>query len=166
MEDARIGDRRVVTIHYTLTNSKGEVVDSSRGDEPLVYLHGASEIVPGLEKQLSGKRAGEKANVTVQPKDGYGERKGKGPQRVPRDAFAGIDEIEVGMAFDTEGDDGQAQTVWIIAVDPDSVLIDINHPLAGETLNFDVEIVSVRKATADELRHGHAHGPHGHGHGH
>ncbi len=166
MEEARIGDKRVVSIHYTLTNSKGEVVDSSRDDEPLVYLHGSGEIVPGLEKQLAGKRAGEKCNVTVAPKDGYGERKGKGAQRVPREAFAGIDEIEVGMAFDTEGDDGHSQTVWIISVDKDSVMIDINHPLAGETLNFDVEVIAVRKATAEELRHGHAHGAHGHGHGH
>jgi len=160
MEDAKIGDKRVVTLHYTLKTSKGEVVDSSVGSEPMTYLHGAGEMVPGFEKNL----AGEKHSFTVAPVDGYGEREGKGPQRVPRAAFEGIGEIEVGMALDTEGDDGHSQTVWITAIDKDAVTIDINHPLAGETLCFEVEVLAVRKATSDEVKHGHAHGAHGHGH--
>jgi FKBP-type peptidyl-prolyl cis-trans isomerase SlyD len=163
-ENERIGAKRVVTLHYTLKNGAGEELDSSVGSEPLTYLHGNGQIVPGLEKALTGKRVGDKANVVVPPADGYGERSGKGPQRVPRAAFSGIDEIEVGMAFDTEGDDGRSQTVWIVAVDKDAVMIDLNHPLAGETLHFDVEVLAVRKATAEELSHGHVHGPGGHHH--
>jgi FKBP-type peptidyl-prolyl cis-trans isomerase SlyD len=163
-EDAKIGEKRVVTLHYTLKSSKGEIVDSSQGSEPLTYLHGIGEMVPGFEKQLAGKRAGEKLSFEVQPADGYGERKGKGPQKVPRAAFEGIGEIEVGMALDTEGDDGRSQTVWIAAIDDSYVTIDINHPLAGETLHFEVEVIAVRKATADEVKHGHAHGAHGHHH--
>lgn len=164
MEDAKIGEKRVVTLHYTLKNSKGEVVDSSAGSEPLTYLHGSGEMVPGFEKNLAGKKAGEKHSFAVAPVDGYGEREGKGPQRVPKAAFEGIGDIEVGMALDTEGDDGHSQTVWIAAIDNDYVTIDINHPLAGETLHFEVEVLSVRKATADEVKHGHVHGPHGHHH--
>lgn len=164
MEDAKIGEKRVVTLHYTLKNSKGEVVDSSAGSDPLTYLHGSGEMVPGFEKSLTGKKAGEKHSFTVAAAEGYGERKGKGPQKVPKAAFEGIGEIEVGMALDTEGDDGHSQTVWIAAIDNDYVTIDINHPLAGETLHFEVEVLAVRKATADEVRHGHVHGPHGHHH--
>jgi FKBP-type peptidyl-prolyl cis-trans isomerase SlyD len=163
-EDAKIGEKRVVTLHYTLKSSKGEIVDSSQGSEPLTYLHGIGEMVPGFEKQLAGKRAGEKLSFEVPPGEGYGERKGKGPQKVPRAAFEGIGEIEVGMALDTEGDDGRSQTVWIAAIDDSYVTIDINHPLAGETLCFEVEVIAVRKATADEVKHGHAHGAHGHHH--
>lgn len=165
MEEAKIGDKRVVTLHYTLKSSKGEVVDSSIGSDPLTYFHGIGEMVPGFEKNLAGKKAGDKHSFTVAPSEGYGERAGKGPQRVPRAAFEGIGEIEVGMALDTEGDDGRSQTVWITAIDKDAVTIDINHPLAGETLHFDVEVLAVRKATAEEVKHGHAHGAHGHGHG-
>lgn len=164
MEDAKIGEKRVVTLHYTLKSSKGEVIDSSVGSDPLTYLHGGGEMVPGFEKALIGKKAGEKHAFTVAPADGYGERKGKGPQRVPKAAFEGIGDIEVGMALDTEGDDGRSQTVWIAAIDNDFVTIDINHPLAGETLHFEVEVLAVRKATPDEMKHGHAHGAHGHHH--
>jgi len=163
-EDAKIGDKRVVTLHYTLKTAKGEVVDSSQGSDPLTYLHGVGEMVPGFEKNLAGKRAGEKLSFVVQAAEGYGERKGKGPQKVPRAAFEGIGEIEVGMALDTEGDDGRSQTVWIAAIDDSYVTIDINHPLAGQALHFDVEVLAVRKATADEVKHGHAHGAHGHHH--
>lgn len=164
MPSTPIGDKRVVTLHYTLTNAAGEELDSSRGDEPLTYLHGAGEIVPGLEARLEGKNAGDSAKLIVPAEEGYGERQGPGAQRVARDAFAGIDEIEVGMAFDTEDEDGELQTVWVVGVEADEVLIDLNHPLAGEELHFDIEILDVRDATAEELHHGHAHGPSGHGH--
>lgn len=164
MEDAKIGEKRVVTLHYTLKDSKGEVVDSSVGSDPLTYLHGGGEMVPGFEKNLAGKKAGDKHSFVVPPAEGYGERKGKGPQRVPKAAFEGIGHIEVGMALDTEGDDGRSQTVWITAIDDKAVTIDINHPLAGESLHFEVEVLSVRKATSDEVKHGHAHGAHGHHH--
>jgi FKBP-type peptidyl-prolyl cis-trans isomerase SlyD len=163
-EDAKIGEKRVVTLHYTLKSSTGEVIDTSAGSEPLTYLHGAGEMVPGFEKSLIGKKAGEKHSFSVPPAEGYGERKGKGPQRVPKAAFEGIGEIEVGMALDTEGDDGRSQTVWIAAIDDDFVTIDINHPLAGETLHFEVEVLAIRKATAEEVKHGHVHGAHGHHH--
>jgi len=165
-QPTKIAEKRVVTLHYTLTNPEGEVLDSSRGDDPLTYLHGAGEIVPGLEKRLEGKAAGESAKLIVPPSEGYGERQGKGPQRVPKQAFVGVEELEPGMAFETEDEHGNAHTVWVSSVEDDVVLIDLDHPLAGVTLHFDVEIVEVRSATAEELRHGHAHGPHGHGHSH
>jgi FKBP-type peptidyl-prolyl cis-trans isomerase SlyD len=100
----------------------------------------------------------------VPAEEGYGERQGPGAQRVSREAFAGVEDIEVGMAFDTEDEDGELQTVWVVGVEEGDVLIDLNHPLAGEELHFDIEILDVRAATADELHHGHAHGPNGHGH--
>jgi FKBP-type peptidyl-prolyl cis-trans isomerase SlyD len=155
---------KVVGFHYTLRNDAGEILDSSNGAEPLHYLHGGGNIVPGLENALHGKSAGESLKVTVAPGDGYGERHEAGVHRVPRDQFPPNVQIEVGMQFGTEGPDGEAVPVWVAAVDADAVTIDFNHPLAGQSLHFDVQLISVRDATDEEKAHGHPHGPGGHHH--
>ena len=150
-------------IHYTLTNDQGEVLDSSSGGEPLAYLHGSGNIIPGLEKALEGKQAGDKLVVKVAPADGYGERNDALIQQVPKRAFQGVAQIQPGMSFTAQSSQGPMQ-VTVTAVAGDMVTVDGNHPLAGETLNFDVEVTEVRKATLEELSHGHVHGPGGHHH--
>ncbi|MCF7971567.1 MAG: peptidylprolyl isomerase [Methylococcaceae bacterium] len=147
----------VVSIHYTLTNKAGEQLDSSIGSEPLTYLHGAGNIIPGLENALADKTVGDKLTVTIEPKDAYGERNEEHIQTVPREMFQGIDNIEVGMQFQADSSNGPA-IVTITAVEGDQVSIDGNHPLAGEQLTFDVEIMDIRPATETEMQHGHIHG--------
>ncbi len=158
-----VGKDRAVEIHYTLTNSKGDIVDSSRNASPLPYLHGHENLVPGLEKALEGKKVGDVIQVSVSPDEGYGERSPALTQSVPRSMFQFDGDIEVGMRFEAEAAHG-IELVTVVAVDDDMVTIDANHPLAGETLNFDVEIMSVRDATAEEMEHGHVHGEGGCGH--
>jgi FKBP-type peptidyl-prolyl cis-trans isomerase SlyD len=157
---------KVVTIHYTLTDDDGDVLDSSRDGEPLDYLHGHGGIVPGLERALDGKGPGDKLKVTIAPKDAYGEVEGPGPRTVPRSAFPDDVELEEGLQFFAPGPKGERIPLWVTAVRADEVEIDTNHPLAGETLHFDVEIMKIRDATKDEIAHGHPHGPDGHGHHH
>ena len=152
-----IGDNLVVSMHYTLTNNAGEVLDSSEGAAPLVYLHGAGNIIPGLERALVGKVPGDKLSVKVAAADGYGEVRDDMLQVVPRAAFQGVDNIEPGMAFQAQGQDGAVQRIVVKSVDGDNVTVDANHPLAGVELNFDVHIVEVRDASEEELAHGHAH---------
>jgi len=147
----------VVSIHYTLTNKAGEQLDSSIGAEPLTYLHGAGNIIPGLENALADKTVGDKLTVTIEPEEAYGERNEEHIQTVPRDMFQGIDNIEVGMQFQADSSNGPA-VVTITAVEGDQVSIDGNHPLAGEQLTFDVEIMDIRSATETEMEHGHIHG--------
>jgi len=159
---ATIAKDQVVSFHYTLTDEQGTVIDKSE-DQPLVYLHGASNIIPGLENALLGKVVGDKLTVTVQPADGYGEYQPEMVQDVPRNLFQGVDNIEVGMQFQAQADDGM-QVVTVKDVTDEVVIVDGNHPLAGQTLNFDVEIVEIRDASAEELQHGHAHGAGGHHH--
>jgi len=156
-------ENSVVSIHYTLTNTRGEVLDSSRGGEPLVYLHGSGNIIPGLEKALAGKQVGDKLQVSVAPGEGYGERDEALVQQVPKRAFQGVPKIEPGMSFHAQSSQGPMQ-VTVTAVLGDMVTVDGNHPLAGETLNFDVEVTEVRKATLEEISHGHVHGAGGHHH--
>lgn len=152
-----IGDRMVVSMHYTLTDNDGNVLDSSRDAEPLSYLHGAGNIIPGLEKALIGKMADDSAQVQVEPAEGYGEKIDELIQTVPRAAFEGVNTLEEGMAFEAQGEGGQVQRVVITSIDGDEITVDGNHPLAGVTLNFDVSIVAVRDATEEEILHGHAH---------
>ncbi|WP_242610224.1 peptidylprolyl isomerase [Fluviicoccus keumensis] len=159
----QIAQNSVVAIAYTLTDEKGTVLDTSAGGEPLVYLHGARDIIPGLENALTGKSIGDKLNVTVAPADGYGEYDAQMVQTVPRQMFAGVDNIEVGMHFQAQTDHG-IQVVTVAAVEPNEITIDGNHPLAGVQLTFDVEVMSIRAATEEELAHGHVHGPDGHHH--
>lgn len=161
----RIDNDHVVTIHYTLTNGQGDVLDSSEGMEPLTYLHGAGNIIPGLENALLGKIQGDTFKVTIQPEDAYGIHHSQLIQVLPREAFGGVDQLEVGMEFTAQGADGEMRRVGITAIDGDNVTIDGNHPLAGEVLNFAVSVELVRVASAEELDHGHVHGPGGHHHG-
>ena len=158
-----IANDTVVRFNYTLTNSDGDVLDKSNG-EPLAYLHGHHNIIPGLEVQMEGKGAGDKFTVTVAPEDAYGEYLAEAVQEVPRANFQGVENIEVGMQFQSQTDDGHVMLVTVKDVNDDVVVVDGNHPLAGVTLTFDVEVVDVREATADEIAHGHAHGVGGHHH--
>ncbi len=152
-----IGDDVVVTIHYTLTDDDGNVIDSSEGAEPLPYLHGASNIIPGLEQALLGKSEGDSLEVRVDPAEGYGEIIPELVQVVDRAAFQGVDFIEPGMNFEAQTPDGQTRNIVVKDVSDDQVTVDGNHPLAGVALNFAVNVVSVRPATAEELSHGHVH---------
>lgn len=158
----QIADDMAVQIHYKVANADGEVVDTSEGDEPLAYIHGQGDIVPGLEQALLGKSAGDRVQVTVSPEEGYGVREEAKVQTVPRDAFEAED-IEPGMRFQAESEEGDV-IVTVTKVSDDEVTIDANHPLAGQTLKFEVEVVSVRPCTEEELAHGHIHGPGGHHH--
>ncbi len=159
----QIAANSVVLFHYTLTNAAGEQLDSSAGQEPLGYLHGAGNIIPGLENALAGKSVGDKLNVTVAPEEAYGTIKDELIQEVDRANFEGIDEIEPGMQFMAQTPWGQ-QPVTVVKVEGDVITLDGNHPLAGETLTFDVEVVEVRAASEEELSHGHVHGDGGHHH--
>ena len=150
-----ITDNTAVSFHYTLTNSAGEALDSSVGSEPLVYLHGAGNIISGLEDALAGKSAGDKFNVTIEPEDAYGEKRAEMVQVVSKSMFGDMP-VEEGMQFHAEVSHGPG-IITVVHIDGDEVTIDGNHPLAGETLTFDVEVMDVREATADELSHGHIH---------
>lgn len=162
-----VAANKVVTFHYTLTNDAGEQIDSSRGGQPLSYLHGAGNIVVGLEKQLTGKTIGDKLDAKVEAGEGYGERDERAVHRVSKAQFPPGMNIEKGMQFGAQGPDGSPVPVWVTGIEGDTVVVDFNHPLAGVRLNFAVEIVALRDATAEELAHGHPHGADGHqGHGH
>ena len=147
----------VVSIHYTLTNKAGEKLDSFIGAEPLSYLHGAGNIIPGLEKALSDSSIGDKLTVTIEAEDAYGERNEAQMQTVAQDMFAGMDKVEVGMQFQADSSNGPA-VVTITEIEGYNITIDGNHPLAGEQLTFDVEVIDIRPATETEIKHGHIHG--------
>jgi FKBP-type peptidyl-prolyl cis-trans isomerase SlyD len=153
----------VVLIHYTLKDDDGKVLDSSDGAEPLAYIQGHGNLVPGLEKALEGKKDGDAVAVTLSPDEGYGTRNEALVQRVPKRSLQGSGEIHKGMQFRAQTDEG-LRVFTVTAVVGDMVALDGNHPLADQTLHFDVEIVSVRAATAEELEHGHVHGAGGHHH--
>ncbi|UXI70372.1 FKBP-type peptidyl-prolyl cis-trans isomerase [Tahibacter amnicola] len=159
----QIADRCVASFHYTLTDAEGRTIDSSAGGDPLSYLHGAGNIVPGLEKQMTGKSAGDKFDVVVSPEEGYGVRHDEWVQVVPRGAFQGVTTIEPGMQFQAHGPQGP-MSVTVVAVTDDNITVDANHPLAGVALHFAIEVVEVREASAEEVTHGHVHGPGGHAH--
>ena len=159
----QIASNCVVLIHYTLTNDAGETLDSSAGREPLAYMHGQGNIIAGLEAALVSRSAGDKLNVRIAPSDGYGDVDPSLVQEVPRSALRGIDDVTVGMRLQTQSARGP-QVVVVTAVSDESVSIDANHPLAGQHLNFAVEITEVRAASAEELAHGHVHGAGGHPH--
>lgn len=160
----QIADKTVVAIDYTLSNDEGEVLDSSEGAQPLAYLHGAANIIPGLEQALTGKSAGDELEVSVEPELAYGEYSLELVATLNRSMFEGVDELLPGMQFHASAPDGGMQIVTIRDVDGDDVTVDGNHPLAGQRLNFKVKVVSVREATGEELEHGHAHGEGGHQH--
>ena len=153
----QVADNTAVSIHYTLTNDQGEVLDTSDGGDALVYLHGSGNIISGLEAALLGKKVGDKFNVRIEPEDAYGVISEDMVQVISKDMFEGVDHIEVGMQFHADVSHGPG-IVTVVNIDGDNVTIDGNHPLAGEALTFDVEIVEVRTATKEELDHGHIHG--------
>ena len=159
----KIAKGKVVSIEYTLRDDNGNVLDSSDGREPLAYLHGNGNLIPGLESQLEGKIANDILKVSVAPADGYGEFDQSQIVTVPRNQFTGINDLAVGMQFTSSGPDGE-RVVTVTKIEKENVTVNGNHPLAGQTLNFDVKIIGVREATAEELSHGHVHGAGGHHH--
>jgi FKBP-type peptidyl-prolyl cis-trans isomerase SlyD len=158
-----IAQDHIVSIHYTLKNDAGDVLDSSSGGEPLTYLHGHGNLIPGLERELTGKKTGDKLQVKIAPSEGYGEYDRALVQRVPRRALKGVPEVRVGMRLQAQSEHG-ARAVTVTQLTGDLVTLDGNHPLAGQNLNFEVEVGEVRAATSEELAHGHAHGPGDHHH--
>ena len=159
-----IKDKSVVGINYVLTNAKGKELDKSDAKSPLVYLHGTQQIVPGLEKELASLNIGDKKNVVVSPEEGYGEVNTKLHIKTERSFFPKDADLKAGMEFSADTGEEKQQHFTIVKIEDDNVFLDGNHPLAGEILHFDVEVVSIRDATADELVHGHAHGEGGHHH--
>jgi FKBP-type peptidyl-prolyl cis-trans isomerase SlyD len=154
----------VVTMHYELKDAAGEVLDSSSGGEPLVFLHGASNIIVGLEEELEGKSVGETVNAIVSPEKGYGMPVDALVQQVPKAAFGDeIDDIKVGMKFQAETEQGPVP-VQVTSIEDDIVTVDGNHPLAGKELHFKCSIAEIRTASAEEIEHGHVHGVGGHAH--
>jgi FKBP-type peptidyl-prolyl cis-trans isomerase SlyD len=159
-----ISQQKVVTFHYKLVDSASdEVIDSSQDGDPMTYLHGASNIIPGLEQALEGKVVGDEFEVTVEPGDAYGEHSEDRVQVVPREAFQEMEKVEPGMMVTAQTDQGQINLL-VTEVDEATVTVDANHPLAGKSLKFSVTVEAVRDASEEELAHGHVHGPDGHDH--
>ncbi len=154
---------KVATIDYTLKNDEGDVLDTSQGGPPLSYLHGARNIIPGLETALEGQSPGDEVNVSVPPEQGYGERNEGLRQQVDRSQFQGVDDLAVGMQFRVPTNQGD-MVVHVAEIEGETVTVDGNHQLAGMTLHFDVTVRDVREATEEEKTHGHVHGPGGHAH--
>ena len=152
-----------VRAHYTGTLDDGTVFDSSRERDPLEFVLGKGMLIPGFEAAVEGREVGETVTVTIAPEDAYGLRVEEAVQKVPREAFAQIPDLAVGMQLHGESPQGPMSVV-VKEITDDGVVVDANHPLAGETLHFAVKVESVRAATESELAHGHAHGGDGHHH--
>lgn len=157
----KVTSNSVVSLDYTLKNNAGVVIDSSKGHSPLVYLHGVGGLIPGLENEIEGMKKGQAKTVVVQPEHGYGEKSDELLYVVPKSGFQGEEEMQVGMQVELDSDNGPA-LAFISKIDGEDITLDLNHPLAGEVLTFDISVVDVREATAEEIEHGHAHGPDGH----
>jgi FKBP-type peptidyl-prolyl cis-trans isomerase SlyD len=153
----QITNNTAVSIHYTLTDDGGKEIDTTAGDEPLVYLHGKGNIIAGLEKALDNKTVGDKFSVRIEAADAYGEFSEDMVQVVSREMFDGVGKLEVGMQFHADVNSGSG-VITVTKIDGNEITIDGNHPMAGQALNFDVEVVGVRLATEDEAAHGHIHG--------
>jgi FKBP-type peptidyl-prolyl cis-trans isomerase SlyD len=162
----KVGKGSVVSVDYELHLGDGKVVDASAPGTPMAYIHGEGQIVPGLERALEGLESGEAKQVVVAPEDGYGEHDARGLQEVPRSAFPADMQPQPGMELVAQGPNGEAVPFVIREVKLESIVIDLNHPLAGKTLHFAVTVRDVRAATEEELQHGHVHGAEGHTHGH
>ena len=158
-----IAPDQIVSIRYTLKNDAGDVLDSSSDGEPLIYLHGHGNLIPGLERELAGKKTGDKLQVKIAPAEGYGEYDKALVQRVPRRTLKGVPNVRVGMRLQAQTEHGP-RAVTVTQLTGDLVTLDGNHPLAGQNLNFEVEVADVRPASAEELSHGHVHGAGGHHH--
>lgn len=152
----QIADKKVASIEYTLRSDEGEVIDSSEGGAPLAYLHGVGNIIPGLEAALVGKQVGDSLEVRIEPEEGYGPVREELVQKVPMEAFSGVDNVAEGMRFEASTASGPISVV-VTEVAGEEVTVDGNHPLAGQPLNFEVAVVEVRDATEEEVEHGHVH---------
>ncbi len=159
----KIAKNKVVGIHYTLTDDQGNTLDSSDGRDPLYYLHGNGNLIPGLEQELENKKKDDALKVTIQPEDAYGKRNDEMVYELDRSKFPNPKEIEPGMTFTSQTNEGDIH-LTVVKIEGDNVTLDANHPLAGQKLTFDVKVVEVRDASAEELEHGHVHGPDGHHH--
>lgn len=159
----QIESNSVVTLHYTLKDNDGNIIDQS-DDGSFLYLHGAMNIIPGLENALTGKAKGDELSVSVAPEEGYGVKEDERIQEVPKEMFEGNEDLQVGAQFHAQGPDGSAVVVTVAEVKEDVVVVDGNHALAGVDLNFEVKVIDVREASEEEISHGHVHGEHGHQH--
>lgn len=153
----QIARHTVASIEYTLTDNEGQVLDTSEGREPLTYIHGEGNLIPGLESALEGQNPGDSLSVTIEPAEAYGDRDERLIQQVPMAAFEGVESVEPGMRFQATDEQGQGRVVTVTEVEGDEVTVDANHPLAGQPLNFEVSVVEVREATSEEIDHGHVH---------
>lgn len=153
----------VVQMHYKLTNGEGMLLDSSEGREPLTYLHGKGMLIPGLENQLEGKTIGDKFKADIKADEAYGQRQNEMIHVVPKTNFKGDGELKAGLQIQIDTDQGKQMAI-VTEVEGENVTVDMNHPLAGMDLSFDVEVMEIRKATDEEISHGHVHGPGGHEH--
>jgi len=154
-----VQNNAVVTMAYALFDADKNEIEANE----FAYLHGHNNIIPGLESALHGLTAGDKKNVTVAPENGYGEFQEELVERVDRSAFPEDQDIEIGMQFQTDTPEGM-RIFTVVEINGDEIVLDGNHPMAGQTLIFDVEIKDIRKATEEEMAHGHVHGAHGHHH--
>lgn len=159
----QITANKVAIITYILKDNDGTLIDQADKESPFAFIQGVGSIIPGLEAALEGKSAGNKINVTIEPDKGYGDRNDAMIQVMSKDMFEGVDEVTPGMQFHAQTAEGMS-VVTVTGVEDDNVTIDGNHPLAGVTLNFDVDVLEVRDPTEEELDHGHVHGPGGHNH--
>jgi len=151
-----IDDRRVVSIHYQLTNGFGELIDSSSGDLPLVYMHNSGALLSSLERELTGCCQGEQLSVVIYPEDGYGYANEELIQTMPRELFKSMDPLSVGQRVKAVNDSGETEMLTIVKLEDDSIVVDANHPLAGQVLHFEIAVVAVREPTEDELKQGFA----------
>ncbi|MEX1117879.1 MAG: peptidylprolyl isomerase [Terrimicrobiaceae bacterium] len=159
----KITSGKVVLIDYTLTDDQKQTIDSSEGHEPLAYIHGSGQIIPGLEKALDGRVVGDALRVDVPAAEGYGEHDAEKIINIPRSQVEGVPDLKVGIQLQASGGGGP-QVVTVTKLTDNEVTLDGNHPLAGKNLHFDVTIREVRDATDEEIAHGHVHGPGGHHH--
>lgn len=160
----QVGKNKVVTIDYTLKAEDGTLLDKSEAGEPLAYIHGIGNLIPGVEKALEGKGSGENVKIMVSPEEGYGVRNEALVQTMPKSQFDFVDEVSVGMQFQAQDPSGQPVILTVTGVEGEEVTLDGNHPLAGLKLDFDITVADIRDATSEELDHGHVHGPGGHHH--
>ena len=160
----KIGDKNVVTVEFELFDREGRLIDSSQSNGPLVYLHGAEQLLQGLEDALAGQAVGDELSVELAPDQAFGQREESLVDRVSRANFPGVEDIEAGMQFQTEMEDGSPMLVTVTEVDEEWVTVDGNHELAGMDLRFELKVADIRAATPEEIAHGHVHGEGGHSH--
>ncbi|UTW65864.1 peptidylprolyl isomerase [bacterium SCSIO 12643] len=160
----RIEQNKVVMIHYTLTDKDGNLIDSSEGRDPLAYIQGIGNLIPGLEQELEGKQKGDKFKAVVPPEHAYGKRDESLIRVVPKSGFQGDEEMTIGMQVQIETSEEGMAIATLTKIEGEDVTLDLNHPLADMDLHFDIEVIDIRLAEEDELAHGHVHGPGGHHH--